>query len=373
MRKYTRYVGLDVHKGSIVVAIAETGRRSPVEYGQIASTPEALRKLADKLGAGGHRLRFCYEAGPCGYGVYRQLRAMGHACIVAAPALIPRKPGDRIKTNRRDALKLARSHRSGDLTPVWVPDEQQEAIRDLVRCREDMKHAQRRARQRLGGFLLRHGCVYPGRARWTQAHSRWLETLHFDHPAQQIVFQEYVDAVAANTVRVKALEDEMIKALEAWSLEPVVRAQMALRGVNLITAMTLIAELGDVTRFDSPRQLMAFVGLVPSEASTGDDRRRGGITKAGNSHVRRVLVESAWCYRHRARKTACLQRRAERTTPEVQDISWKAQKRLCGRYRRLMARGKPKGKVCTAIARELLGFIWAIAWQLGTPEFQQAT
>ena len=264
-------------------------------------------------------------------------------------------------------MSLARAHRNGDLTPVWVPDEEQEAIRDLERCREDMKHAERRIRQRLNSFLLRHRRSYPGRSRWTQAHFRWLETVRFDQPVQQLVFQEYVDAVKESQARVKGLDEEMHRALEGWSLEPVVRGVMALRGAAEITAMTTIAELGDVTRFDSPRQLMAFVGLVPGEHSSGDHRRRGAITKAGNAHVRRVLAEAAWCYRFPARKTAVLQRRAERTTPEIQAIAWKAQKRMCARYQHLLARGKPKNKVCTAIARELLGFIWAIAWELKEP------
>jgi transposase len=350
-----------------VVSVADAGsRRPPVEYGRIPSTPSAFRKLVSKLEDPGHSLSFCYEAGPCGYGVYRQLQGLGHSCTVVAPSLIPRKPGDRIKTDRRDASSLARLHRSGDLTPVWAPDEDQEAVRDLVRCREDAKRAQQQARLRLGSFLLRRGCIYPGRSKWTQAHRRWLESLRFTHPAQQIVFHEYADAVDTCTTRVAALEEEMHRALESWSLEPVVRAYMALRGINFITAMTLAAELGDLTRFDSPRQLMAFVGLVPSESSSGDTQRRGCITKTGNGHVRRVLVESAWCYRYQARKSAHLQRRAERTTPQVQAIAWKAQRRLCGRYRRLIARSKPKGKVCAAIARELIGFIWAIAWEMDT-------
>lgn len=366
MSEYTRFVGLDVHLSGTVVAVADEGtRRSAVEYGRIPSTPSALRKLADRLSDDGQKLSFCYEAGPCGYGVYHQLRALGHDCTVVAPSLIPRKPGERIKTDRRDAIKLARLHRSGDLTSVWVPDKEQEAVRDLVRCREDIKRAQQRARQRLGAFLLRHGRIYPGRSKWTQAHTRWLETLTFDHPAQQIVFHEYLDTVTECTVRVKTLEEEMSRTLESWSFEPIVRAYMALRGVSLITAMTLAAELGDLTRFDSPRQLMAFVGLVPSESTTGNSERRSGITRTGNGHVRRVLVESAWCYRYPARKSAHLQRRAERTTPRVQAIAWKAQRRLSGRYRRLQAI-KPKGKVCVAIARELLGFIWAIAWELDT-------
>ena len=370
MKKLTRYIGLDQHMLSIVVGVADYGRSEPKRFGEIPSSPEAMRKLAAKLGKDGHPLSFCYEAGPCGYGLYHQLQRLGHECVVVAPSLTPRKPGERIKTDRRDALSLARQHRAGDLTPVWVPDREQEAIRDLVRCREDMMHTRRKACQRLNSFLLRHDRPYGGRKKWTQAHSRWLETLRFDHPAQQIVFQEYVDQCAQSDTRVKSLEREMSAALEEWSMKLVVRALMALRGVALITAMTVIAELGDLTRFDSPRQLMAFLGLVPAEASSGQRRRQGGITKTGNSHARRVLVEAAWCYRHSARKTAHLQRYAEQASPEVQQIAWKAQKRLCARFRRMMARGKPKNVVCTAIARELLGFIWAIACELGAPQPQ---
>jgi len=365
MRKATKVVALDIHKDSTTVAGSD--RKEPRLYGDIASTGEAITKLVDKLGGPSTRLRFCYEAGPCGYGVYRQLTAMGHECTVVAPSLIPRRPGDRIKTDRRDALALARLHRNGELTAVWVPDEEQEAMRDLERCREDMKHGERRVRQRLNSFLQRHSRVYSGRSRWTQAHFRWLETQRFDHPFQQIVFQEYVDAVQEAQVRVKGLDQALQQALEGWSLEPETRGMMALRGVDTLTAVTTMAELGDITRFDAPRQLMAFVGLVPSEHSSGHHRQRGGITKAGNAHVRRVLAEAAWCYRFPARKTAALQRRAEHTTPAVQAIAWKAQKRLCGRYHHLTARGMPKNKACTAVARELLGFIWAIAWELKQP------
>ena len=367
MRKTTKVVALDVHKDSTTVALAGSDRKDPILYGDIASTGEAITKLVDKLGGSSTRLRFCYEAGPCGYGVYRQLTAMGHECTVVAPSLIPRRPGERIKTDRRDALALARLHCHGELTAVWVPDEEQEAMRDLERCREDMKHSERRVRQRLNSFLQRHSRIYSGRSRWTQAHFRWLETQRFDHPFQQIVFQEYVDAVQQAQARVKGLDKELQQALEGWSLEPETRGMMALRGVDTLTAVTTMAELGDITRFDAPRQLMAFVGLVPSEHSSGNHRQRGGITKAGNAHVRRVLAEAAWCYRFPARKTAALQRRAEHTSPAVQAIAWKAQKRLCGRYRHLTARGMPKNKACTAIARELLGFIWAIAWELKQP------
>jgi transposase len=228
-----------------------------------------------------------------------------------------------------------------------------------------MKAMERQSRQRLNAFLLRHGKVYEsGKRKWTQAHFRWLERVKFEVPVQQIVFEEYVGAIKQNQQRVSGLEDEMLKVMEGWSLEPVVEALMALRGVKLITAMTVMAELGDITRFDSPSQLMAYLGLVPSEYSSGKSKRRGGITKTGNGHVRRVLTESAWCYRFQARRTAHLQRRIEKTSEEVQAIAWKAQKRLCGRYQHLLERGKLRVQVCTAIARELVGFIWAIACEV---------
>jgi transposase len=364
MSKYTKIVALDQHQDSITVAIAEPGRQAPRPYGKIASTPEALTQLAQRLSDGSTRLQFCYEAGPCGYGAYRLLTALGHECTVVAPSLIPRRPGERIKTDRRDALRLAQQHRNGELTPVWVPGLEQEALRDLVRAREDLQHTARQLRQRLKSFLLRHGRVYAGRHAEGQAYQRWLETQRFDSPYQQVVFQEYIDAAQQLQSRVAALETEMHQARQEWTLGPLVDGLVALRGVAAISAMTVAAELGDITRFDSPRQLMAYVGLVPSEHSSGGSRRQGGITKAGNAHVRRVLGEGAWCYRFPARKTPALQRQAEHTTAAVQAIAWKAQKRLCGRYRQLTNRGMPKGKVCTAIARELLGFIWAIAWEL---------
>jgi len=359
--KDTKYVGLDQHKDTIVVATARYGRGKPALYGEIESSAASVLDLADRLDDGESDLRFCYEAGPCGYGVYRALKSAGYTCDVVAPSLIPRRSSDRIKTDRRDAVTLARCHRNGDLTSVWVPDAEQEALRDLVRCREDMKTAQRRARQHLSSFLLRHGHPYDGKSRWTQAHYRWLERQSFPSPTQQIVFQEYVDAVRERDQRVKSLESEMERALARYRLRPVVEALMALRGVDRVVAMTVVAELGDLTRFDSPRQLMAYLGLVPSEHSSGSSRRQGGITKTGNGHVRRVLTQSAWCYRFPARKTAVLQRRGERAGELAQKISWKAQKRLCGRYRHLVNRGKNTKTTCTAIARELVGFIWALA------------
>ena len=365
MHEFSKYVGLDTHKDTIAVAISDASGGKPRYYGEIANTPEAITKLTKKLSPDGEVLSFCYEAGPCGYGIYRQISKMGHDCSVVAPSLIPSRPGDRVKTDRRDSESLARFHRAGELTAVWVPDREQESIRDLTRAREDMKAMERQARQRLNAFLLRHGKVYEsGKSKWTQAHFRWLEQVKFEVPVQQIVFEEYVGAIKQAQQRVSGLEDVMLKVMDGWSLAPVVEALMALRGIKLITAMTVMAELGDITRFDSPSQLMAYLGLVPSEYSSGKSKRRGGITKTGNGHVRRVLTESAWCYRFQARRTAHLQRRAEKTSDEVQAIAWKAQKRLCGRYQHLLGRGKLKVQVCTAIARELVGFIWAIACEV---------
>ncbi len=365
MIEFSKYIGLDTHKDSIAVAIADSGRGKPRYYGEIPNTPEAISKLVSKLSPDGEVISFCYEAGPCGYGIHRQITQLGHDCVVVAPSLIPSKPGDRVKTDRRDGESLSRLHRAGELTPVWVPDLEQEAVRDLTRAREDMKITEKQVRHRLGSFLLRHGKVYDsGKSRWTQAHFRWLEKIKFEHPVQQIVFEEYVDTVKQAQRRVESLEQEMREALNDWNLAPVVEGLMAMRGINLVTAMTVIAELGDITRFESPRQLMSYLGLVPSEHSSGSNRRRGGITKTGNGHVRRVLVESSWCYRFPARRTAHIQRRAEKTPEAIQAIAWKAQKRLCGRYQSLINRGKLKVQVCTAVARELVGFIWAIACEV---------
>lgn len=362
MSKFSKYVGLDTHKDTIAVSVADAAGGPARYYGELANTPAAVRKLVKRLSPDGEVLSFCYEAGPCGYGLYRQITASGHECAVVAPSLIPTRPGDRVKTDRRDSDTLARLHRAEELTAVWVPGEAQEAMRDLTRAREDMKLVERQLRQRLNAFLLRHGRSYTsGKSKWTQAHWRWLERLTFSQPAQQIVLQEYIDGVKRQQDRVVGLEREMVQALPGYQLAPLVEALMALRGCRLITALTVVAELGDISRFDSPRQLMAFVGLVPSESSSGPNKRRGGITKTGNSHVRRVLIEAAWSYRFPARKSAPLERRAERTSETVQAIAWKAQKRLCGRFRNLNQRGLMSVKISTAIARELSGFMWAIA------------
>lgn len=363
MRNFSTFIGMDVHKETIAVALAER-HGMPRYYGEIANTSEAITKLVKKVAPNGGQAAFCYEAGPCGYGVYRQITEMGYRCDVVAPSLIPKKAGDRVKTDRRDAVTLTRLYRAGELTAVWVPDQEQEAIRDLTRIREDMKSMERHARQRLSGFLLRNKKIYTGKNKWTQAHFRWLEKIRFESPIQQIVFQEYVDTVKQLQGRVASLEEEMQNALSEWSLGIVVEALMSLRGVNLVTAMTIVAEIGDMSRFESPRQLMAYLGLVPSENSSGKRQRRGEITKTGNSHVRRVLVEASWSYRLPARKTAHLQRKAEKTTEAVQAIAWKAQKRLCRRYWHLTFKGKLKVQACTAVARELAGFVWAIAREI---------
>ena len=367
MKEFSKFVGLDVHKETIAVSVAE-GNGGEVRYlGEITNTPEAIEKMVKQQRKGGANLSFCYEAGPCGYGIYRQLSDLGWDCQVVAPSLIPKKAGDRIKTDRRDSLMLARLHRAGELTAVWVPDGAQEALRDLTRAREDMKHLQRQAKQRLLAFLLRHGKRYDGKSNWTLAHYRWMEEVKFNHPVQQIVFQEYIDTVKAMTKRVAAFDQQIERAAAESVFWPVIEGLMALRGVNLLTATTIVAEIGDLRRFASAPQLMAYLGVVPSEHSSGLTKSRGGITKTGNGHVRRVLVEAAWTYRHPARKTAVLQRRAERTSEAVQEIAWKAQTRLCSRYRLFEARGKLKVQACTAIARELAGFIWAIGQALPQP------
>ena len=364
MRKSITYVGLDVHKDTIAVALAEAGRGGEVcEYGKIANTRTAIATLAVKLSRGGSELRFCYEAGPCGYGIQRQLTLAGHGCVVVAPSLIPRKPGDRVKTDRRDAVNLAKLHRAGELTLVWVPDQAHEAIRDLVRARLAAVRVLRQARQQLSGFLLRHGHHYH-RPAWTLMHRRWLAGLKFEQAAHHIVLEDGIAAVEAATARRDRLEAHIEAALSDWPLAPVVRALQALRGMALVAAATLIAELGDITRFDNPRQLMAYLGLVPSEHSSGGARRQGGITKAGNGAARRMLIEAAWSYRFPARIGREQLLRQERLPKAVRDTAWKAQERLCRRYRRLGQAGKPPTVVTTAIARELSGFVWAIAKQV---------
>jgi len=306
-------------------------------------------------------LVFVYEAGPCGYWLYRYLTRKGLACHVVAPSLIPRKPGDRVKTDRRDAVMLARLMRSGDLSSIYVPGIEDEALRDLSRGREDAMRDLKATKYRLKAFWLRQDIRYEGRANWTAAHLRWLSEVVCPTPPQQIVFHEYVRAVTEQHERLQRLERALPDQVRSWRLYPVVEAIQALRGVELTSAIILIAELGDLTRFDTPRKLMSYLGLTPSEYSSGERRRQGGITKAGNTHARRALVEGAWAYRYPAKVSRHLQLRLEKLPAEVQAISWKAQVRLCKRYRQLIARGKHANEVVVAIAREMAAFAWAIA------------
>jgi transposase len=356
------FVGIDTAKTHNAVAVAEAGRDGEVRYlGAFENTPDAVAKLVRKLADRYERLHFCYEAGPTGYGLYRQILALGHACVVVAPSLIPRRSGDRVKTNRRDAQSLARLLRAGELTAVWVPDETHEAVRDLVRTRAIAVEDYRRKRQHVTAFLLRHGRSYDGKASWRGGHKRWLDGQQFTHPAQRLAFQEMLNAVQAAVERVDRLEAALIEVVPDWTMAPVVLAFQAMRGVQFMTAVTIVSEAGDLRRFDHPRQLMAFLGLVPSESSTGETRRLGGITKTGNSRARKALVEAAWTYRHSAGTGVQHQQRQNDLPQVVRDIAWKAQARLCARFRRLVAKGKRNTIVAVAIAREIAAFLWAIA------------
>ena len=361
------FVGLDVHKDSIAVAHATGGRADPpVFVGEIGTRQADIDRLIRRLQSKTPQLRFVYEAGPSGYGLYRYLTKQGWSCDVVAPSLIPRRPGDKVKTDRRDAVELARLLRSGDLTAVYVPTVDDEAIRDLCRARDAARIALKDAKLRLKAFLLRLGLHYVGRADWNAAHKRYLAKVVCPTPAQQIVFQEGVRAVDEQVDRLQRIEAELQDLAPRWRRYPVVQALQALRGVQWVVALTVVAELGDLTRFDNPRQLAAFVGLVPSEYSSGSSRRQGGITKAGNGRARRVLVEAAWAYRHPAKISLHIQQRIDQLPKALQDLGWKAQVRLCKRYRRLVARGKHPNVVVTAIARELIAFMWAITRAMPT-------
>lgn len=363
----TLFVGMDVHKDFISVAYAGGDLSAePVYEGRIGTRQYDIDKMVRRMQSKAKELVFVYEAGPCGYSLYRYLSKKGQRCLVVAPSLIPRKSGDRVKTDTRDAVQLARLMRSGDLTAVYVPRAEDEAIRDLCRAREDVVGDLRTAKVRLKAFLLRLDIRYSGRANWSDAHLRWLSSVTCPTQAQQIVFEEYIRTVTQHKERLDHIEAMLGELAAAWRMYPVVKALQALRGVQLTVALTMVAEVGDLTRFDNPRQLSAYLGLIPSEHSSGGKRRQGSITRTGNSHARRVLVEGAWSYRHRAKVSPQIRQRQQGLPTSVKDIAWKAQLRLCKRFARLRAKGKDKNVVATAIARELASFMWAIAKEVKT-------
>lgn len=359
------FVGIDTSKLKNAVAVAEAGRDGEVRYlGAYDSREAVTRKLVAKLAGKYRKLKFSYEAGPTGYGLYRLIKSLGHDCVVAAPSLIPKRAGDRVKTNRRDAESLARLHRAGELTAVWVPDEQHEAIRDLSRAREAAVDDLKRKRQQILSLLLRHGLHYPGKKTWGKAHRAWLREVKLPERGTRIAFEELVAAEREAQARVDRLTAAIGDVVEDWSLAPQLTALQALRGVELVNAVVLLAEIGDLSRFSSAGELMAWLGLVPSEDSTGEGVRRGPITKAGNRRARRALVEAAWSYRHPPRVGQAMAARVAAAPRAAREIAWKAQSRLSARYRRLTARGKRPTVAVTAIARELAGFVWDIGRQV---------
>ena len=361
MQKKLRFLGLDVHAETIAVAVAEADGEVR-SLGVIANRAESVRKLIRKLGSG-EELRACYEAGPTGYVLYWQLAELGVQCDVVAPTLVPTKSGDRVKTDRRDAVKLARCHRAGDLTAVWVPDGGTEALRDLVRAREAAKQDQLRARHRLSKFLLRTGQrPAAGLKAWTQLYMAWVRQLRYGQPGQEFTRLDLLHEVEHMAERVRRLEEAIREAvkLAPAAMQAVIRDLQALRGIAEISAVTVVAELGQISRFDSPRQLMGYSGAMPSEASSGKRQQRGSITKTGNAHLRRIAIEAAWSYRLKPGVGPALRKRQEGVPEEIKEIAWKAQLRLHKRYARLAASGKDQRKIITAVGRELLGFLWAI-------------
>jgi transposase len=361
------FVGLDVHKDSIVMAVAEAGSRNPGRLvGRMAhDVPKVVKALA-KLGAPAE-VHVVYEAGPTGYGLQRALASKGYRCEVIAPSLIPKRAGDRVKTDGRDSLGLAHSSRAGELRAVWVPDPKDEAIRDLSRAREDAVNARTQARLHLRAFLLRRGMRYPGKTAWTRSFYGWLAMLNFGQDGAHTAFTEYQLAVQWADQRVERLSRALADSIAGWRFEPVVQALLALRGVDVLTAVGLVAEIGDLSRFEHPRKLMGYLGLVPSEHSSGEQLRRGSITKTGNGHARRLLIEAAWNYRFKPRIGQRAHERQQGLAEPIQASAWKAQLRLSQRFAALDARGVHRNKVCVAVARELAGFVWAIGQQAMNP------
>lgn len=358
---YSAYIGLDVHKDSIAIAIADPERGADIRFwGNINNTPDSVRRSFKKLKDKYPSLLACCEAGPCGYHLYRLLTQMGIECQVIAPSRIPRSPTDRIKNDHRDAVSLAKLLRSGDLTMVWVPDETHEAMRDLIRARSASRKDSKIARQRIQSILLRAGRIYDKKS-WTKRHRIWLANQTFPNASQQIAFQHYLQALAQSESRTEQLEQEVTRLLNDWSLRDIVIQLQALKGVATVIAVTIVAEIGDLSRFDNPKQLMAYLGLIPGEYSSGNSTRSRGITKVGNKEVRRLLYEAAWSYRSNAKVGSwMLAHTPAEVTQASKDIAWKAQQRLCFRYRSLAAKGKKSQVSITAVARELLGFMWDI-------------
>jgi len=362
------FVAFDTSKLRNAVAIAEAGRAGEVRFlGEIENTEAAITKVVRKLAGKYGRLTFCYEAGPTGYGFYRQIKSLGHECIVVAPSLILKKPGERVKTNRRDAVSLVKQLRAGDLTAVWVPDPRHEAMRDLTRAREVAVEDLRCKRQQVSAFLLRQGLHYPGERTWTKAHRNWLMSQKLEYAEHRIAFEEMLLAMRQAQERIERLEQAIRVAVPHWSLAEVVTALMAMRGIDFISATAFLAEIGDLSRFPTPRELMGYLGLVPSESSTGDTIKRGPITKAGNRRARRILVECSWSYQHPPRVGKEKQEKVAAAPQAVREIAWKAQCRLSARYRALTRKGKLKTVAVTAVARELSAFIWAINRQIINP------
>lgn len=358
------FIGLDTHKENTEVSYSSDGRDQPIShFGRIKSTKQGFEKLARQFQSKypGATLHFVYEAGPCGYWVYRLLTKLGHCCYIVAPSLIPKKPGERVKTDKRDALKLTRLLKSADLTPIYVLEPKDEAIRDISRARERAMRDLNDARYQLKALLLRNNITYTGKSNWSLKHLRWLTELVLPHPAQQIVLQEMIQTVNERMARLKRLDNELNHQVKSWRYYPVVKALQAMRGIRELIAVGVVAELGDLSRFDHPRKLMSYLGLTPSENSSGHRRQLGGITKCGNSRARRLLVEGAHGYRYGAKVSTEMQKRQEGLSQEITDIAWQAQVRLCRRFSRLTQRGKPRSIVVTAIAREMSAYIWAIS------------
>jgi len=372
MDRITKYVGMDVSKDRIDVAVADSGREHARYWGPIRNSADEVRKMLARIGDPSKTL-VCYEAGPTGYVLARYLKSLGFECVVVAPSLTPKQPGNHVKTDRKDAIRLAELLRAGELTPAWVPDEQDEGLRDLVRAREDSKEDLLRAKQRLSKFLLRHGVHSPsGIKPWGERYKTWLHSLHFEVRSAEVVFRQYVQEIERIEETVKRLEDAIHEHSQESVHAPVIQALQVLRGIKEVAAATIVAEVGSFLRFKNARQLMGYSGLVPKEYSSGESVRRGSITKTGNSHLRKILIESSWSYRYNPRVSAAIRKRQDGQNPDLIEISWKAQNRLHKKYSKLLARGKSGQVAVTAVARELLGFVWSVGCRAESQRLNRA-